>query len=213
MKNALDERSRRSFKASEIAGYLGVTSHAVIKWIKSGKLRSYATPGGHHRVRPEELRAFLERHDIPVDEGFLRRGLAPRTVLVVSEERATAASVEDLLIALDPGLRVEHAADVYEAGIAIGALVPEMIVLDLAVPGADGIAFCRSVRSQTVARRIKIVVLVGVAEYRLVQRLFAAGVNLCLAKPFDGLEFQHCVAELLRSDPPAEVRRADRKGA
>ena len=80
MKSPLDDSIRSSFKASEIAHYLGVTSHAVLKWISSGKLRSYATPGGHHRVPAAELRAFLERHEIPVDEGFFRRGLAPRII-------------------------------------------------------------------------------------------------------------------------------------
>ena len=43
---------RRFFTTSEVAKYCAVTNDGVLKWIKSGKLGAFSTPGGeNHRSR------------------------------------------------------------------------------------------------------------------------------------------------------------------
>ena len=59
-----NDQGRRFFTTSEVAGYCAVTNDGVLKWIKSGKLRAFSTPGGHYRVSAEDFRAFLEKFDI-----------------------------------------------------------------------------------------------------------------------------------------------------
>ena len=44
------EAGRRFFTTSEVARYCAVTNDGVLKWIKSGKLRAFSTPGGHGRT-------------------------------------------------------------------------------------------------------------------------------------------------------------------
>ena len=60
----------------DIANYCHVSSVAVLKWIKAGKLKAYRTPGGHHRISLEEFRAFLEKYRMPIHEEFFH----PRAV-------------------------------------------------------------------------------------------------------------------------------------
>ena len=60
-----NDQGRRFFTTSEVANYCAVTNDGVLKWIKSGKLRAFSTPGGHYRVSAEDFRAFLEKYDIP----------------------------------------------------------------------------------------------------------------------------------------------------
>ena len=76
-----NEEGRRFFTTSEVARYCAVTNDGVLKWIKSGKLRAFSTPGGHYRVSAEDFRAFLEKYEIPIDESFFRGGEHKRTVL------------------------------------------------------------------------------------------------------------------------------------
>ena len=73
---------RRFFTTSEVAHYCAVTNDGVLKWIKSGKLRAFSTPGGHYRVSAEDFRSFLEKYDIPVDEAFFQGTKRQRSVLV-----------------------------------------------------------------------------------------------------------------------------------
>ena len=55
------EDGRRFFTTSEVARYCAVTNDGVLKWIKSGKLRAFSTPGGHYRVSAEDFRSVLEQ--------------------------------------------------------------------------------------------------------------------------------------------------------
>ena len=59
--------------ASEVAGYCGVTSVTVSRWIRGNKLRAYTTPGGHYRIRRQDFREFLKSSGLPVDERYFWR--------------------------------------------------------------------------------------------------------------------------------------------
>ena len=61
MSMAENDEGRRFFTTSEVAKYCAVTNDGVLKWIKSGKLRAFSTPGGHYRVSSEDFREFLEQ--------------------------------------------------------------------------------------------------------------------------------------------------------
>ena len=78
-----DDQIRRFLTTSDVARYCSVSNDGVLKWIKSGKLRAFATPGGHYRISAEDFRDFLDRFDIPIDESFFGGQQRVRTVLVV----------------------------------------------------------------------------------------------------------------------------------
>jgi excisionase family DNA binding protein len=48
------------------ADYCGVSRATILRWIKSGKLKAYTTPGGHHRMRTEDFREFLANMSLPL---------------------------------------------------------------------------------------------------------------------------------------------------
>lgn len=39
---------------------------SVGKWIRDGRIKAHRTPGGHHRIRAQDLVAFLLQHDMPI---------------------------------------------------------------------------------------------------------------------------------------------------
>ena len=51
-----------------VASYCGVNRATILRWIKSGRLVAYTTPGGHHRVRQEDFRKFLAAMQPSLDE-------------------------------------------------------------------------------------------------------------------------------------------------
>lgn len=58
--------SRKLLSTGEVARLSGFSPSAVLQWIHSGKLRSYSSPGGQHRVDPAELLEFLDEHGMRV---------------------------------------------------------------------------------------------------------------------------------------------------
>ena len=52
-----------TFQAADL---MSVSPDAVLKWIKSGKITAYRTPGGHYRIDKKEIESLLSATDAPI---------------------------------------------------------------------------------------------------------------------------------------------------
>ncbi len=199
------EGTRRFFTTTEVARYCAVTNDGVLKWIKSGKLRAFSTPGGHYRIAAEDFRSFLEKYDIPVDEAYFRGEKRARSILVVDDEADIREIVRRILQEIDPELKVEEAQDGYEAGIKIGNLGPDLVIMDVMMPRVDGISLCKSIRENPETRPIKVLAITAFPEQDNIKKMYDAGADLCLIKP---LQFEHFRLEVIRL-----LSEADRNSA
>jgi putative two-component system response regulator len=83
-------------------------------------------------------------------------------------------------------IEVDEAESVRSAAQKIAASHPDVIVLDVAMPGTDGITFCRGLKSDPFTRAIPVVLLTGDSISEATGR--AAGADAFLRKPFSPLE-------------------------
>lgn len=190
-----NDEGRRFFTTSEVARYCAVTNDGVLKWIKSSKLRAFSTPGGHYRVSAEDFRTFLKRFDIPIDESFFRGTSRERSVLIVDDEPDIREVVRRWLKELDEDLRVEEACDGYEAGIKIGSMKPDLVILDVMMPRVNGIQLCQSVKNNPKTQNVKVLAITAFPEQDNVRKMYNAGADLCLIKP---LQMEHFRLEVIR---------------
>lgn len=136
----------------------------------------------------------------------------PRRALVVEDTPSARMLVAALLT--QQGFRVETAED-GEAGIdAARATDPELVILDVGLPGSDGFSTCRELRAFSDAY-----VLMLTAQDSELDKVigFEAGADDYITKPFSTAEFIARVQALLRrprrlqtaaAAPPAEEARA-----
>jgi response regulator RpfG family c-di-GMP phosphodiesterase len=116
-------------------------------------------------------------------------------------------SLRILIIDDDPHLRelvrtsfelahiaVEEAANATEAAHRIAARHPDVIVLDVGMPGVDGITFCRGLKSDPRTRDIPVVLLTGDADAELAG--WRAGAGAFVRKPFSPLALLTTVERL-----------------
>jgi CheY-like chemotaxis protein len=82
------------------------------------------------------------------------------------------------------GFTVEVAPDGWECLTAAWADPPDLITLDLVMPGLDGLATAARLRADARTRHVPIVLLSGAANPRDRARAEALGVDVFLAKPF-----------------------------
>jgi two-component system, cell cycle response regulator DivK len=104
------------------------------------------------------------------------------------------------------GYEVESAADAEEASAAIRLTLPDLILVDLTLPGMDGLMFARMLKRDSATRHIVIVALTAFAMKSDEARAFAAGCDGCISKPIDARLLPRMVARFTwraTVDPPA----------
>ena len=62
---------KKTYTTFEVGKICDVQPSSVIKWCKSGKVKSFSTPGGHRRIIHEDLIEFMEKYKFPIPEEIL----------------------------------------------------------------------------------------------------------------------------------------------
>jgi len=127
-----------------------------------------------------------------------------RRILVVDDDTALAEMIGIVLNA--EGLEAGFCADGSEAIEAFRTYEPDLVLLDLMLPGLDGIEVCRLIRAES---DVPIVMLTAKSDTVDVVRGLESGADDYIPKPFKPKELVARVrARLRRTDEPAhEVLR------
>lgn len=132
--------------------------------------------------------------------------LSIESVLVIDDMAANRQLVEDLLGGV--GYAVIGAASGEEAIRVCSQLTPDLILLDLIMPGLDGVETFKRLRQVPAARDVPIVFMTGAADSQTHQRVLDLGADDFLCKPISPTELLIRVRSLLRlSRLNAELRR------
>jgi DNA-binding response OmpR family regulator len=108
-------------------------------------------------------------------------GVTPRRVLVVEDNLDAVHSLVVLL--RQDGHQVDFAINGYAALDVARRFQPEVVLLDLGLPGLDGFDVCRRLKSVSKDLRIVAVTAYASDEHRAKAR--AAGCDLHVVKPYD----------------------------
>ena len=189
--------SPKSFLTTfEISQICEVNPTTVQNWVKEKKLKAYVTPGGHRRVRREDLISFMKRFGMPIP---MQLEGAPPFVLIVDDERSVIDVLTSMMRTSDEAIEIAGAQSGIEALLIIGERKPDLLILDIAMPGMNGIEVCQRLKGSPVTKKIKIVAISGVPDPAMRQGSLAAGADLFFAKPLDMITFRDTCFSLLRS--------------
>jgi len=136
-----------------------------------------------HSTAPEELTAhfeLLEEPEPPRVSG--PHGLPARKVLLVDDEDSLRKVVKDLLER--DGYIVSEARDGVQALDQVDRVGPDIIVLDLNMPGLDGYGVLSHLRSRPATADIPVIVLTAKSDEDNEVRVFELGADDFLTKPF-----------------------------
>lgn len=115
-------------------------------------------------------------------------------VLIVDDERVTA---ELLSMAMSvrghTPLVAFHAVQGLEM---VASERPDIILLDLMMPGMDGYEMLARLRSTPEGKDLPVIVLTASHEDDLEQHVYSAGGNVCLRKPIDMPALEKAISEL-----------------
>jgi len=128
-------------------------------------------------------------------------GKPKRTVLIADDDRTSRALTRASLEAA--GFIVVEAADGEAAVRAFDQWSPDLVILDVQMPGMDGLTACRALRPRCASRHVPIVMATGLDDIASIDAAFAAGATDFIAKPVNWALLRHRVKYVLRSSDAA----------
>lgn len=132
--------------------------------------------------------------------------MAGETVLIVEDNAVNLELVRDLLEVA--GYTIQEATSGEEAINKVNQLQPHLVLMDLQLPGMDGLAVTRKLKGDPATRDVIIVALTAYAMRGDAEKVFEAGCDGYISKPIDTREFPQLIAQFLCPADPM-----DRTGA
>ncbi len=108
--------------------------------------------------------------------------MPPKRALIVDDEPLVRRILRDMLE--DAEYTVAEARDGTEGLEKAETLRPDLILLDLMMPGVDGYTVCKGLKANPVTQAIPVVFVTASADRALNRQAYAAGAIACLPKPF-----------------------------
>jgi excisionase family DNA binding protein len=200
----------------DVARRLGMAVRSVQLMVDRGELEAWKTPGGHRRISRASVDRWLAARQSgapapapasPAAPAHVpgRAGRRPQ-VLLIEDSRHYQNLVGLLIRQHRPDVEL-HVADDGIAGLAMaGRLQPDVLLVDILLPGIDGATLITSLRSHPTFERSRLIVVTSLDEDQRGPYAFAlAGVPV-VHKPQLVAELPARLAEALPAPAaPAEA--------
>jgi excisionase family DNA binding protein len=162
--------------AKDVAQQLMVSTNTIRLWTEKGLLPCETTLGGHRRF----LRSDVEK--IVQTQGIANAKKTP-SILIIEDEVDLANTIAEGLQEAVPGLAVLVANDGFTGGLKASLHKPDYVLLDLMMPGINGIEVCRQLKQEAHTRHARVIAFTGHATDAQMQAVIAEGAEVCLIKP------------------------------
>lgn len=148
------------------------------RWVKSGELQAFQTPGGQYKIRKEDLKAFIKEK---MQHLLVAKPSQEKKIMIVDDDTAIQKLLSKML--LSNGYQVENASDGFEAGVKTIQFKPDLMILDLFMPGMDGFEVCKQIKANSNTAHIKVLAYTGYDTAENKERIMQAGADGYMAKP------------------------------
>lgn len=173
--------SANYYTTLEVAKILGMAVRSVQLMVDRGDLQAWKTPGGHRRITRESLERWLEgsragltvasareRSATPASRAGRRRAEAHGPRILLIEDSAHYQNLVSMLLQQRfPGVELHVADDGINGLVSFGHLQPDLIIVDILLPGIDGATMVTGLRRHALMGQCRLIVLTALdAEQR-----------------------------------------------
>lgn len=182
-------------KISEMAQKADVLVSTIRYYTDIGLLKAAMTTEGGHRLYEEgptmdrlnKIKKMVARGmTLPEIQSTIEQELVTKKILVVDDEPEIADFIRELLKDQIPH-QLESASDGFSAGRLVHVFAPDLVILDLLLPGVDGFQVCKMIRDDDDTKQTKILAITGYDSADIRSKIIESGADDYLGKP---LEYQ-----------------------
>jgi excisionase family DNA binding protein len=147
----------RSYSTVEVAKRLGISLQTVQRWVDSGRLKAWKTPGGHRRIDAASAEKLFEEYaqalgqDTAGDASTLAQS-RPVQVVIVDDDAMDRELISTLVQAALPRAQLRVAGNGFQGLVMIARFAPEIVVTDVHMPHMDGFEMIRNVLADAQTR-------------------------------------------------------------
>jgi CheY-like chemotaxis protein len=197
---------KKLLKISEIAKKAGVLASTIRYYTDLGLVDVSGHTEGGHRLYSEEvvlprirrIRWFLEHKGYSIEkikeEITATKGV--KRILIIDDEPEISELVVDLVKDKFPN-EIKIVYDGFAAGRLLNDFLPDLVVLDLLLPGVNGFEVCRQIKQDRYLKDTKILTVTGYDSEEHRKKIMDAGTDDYLAKPMDVKIFYEKICKLL----------------
>lgn len=188
------------------ARMLRVDPTTIQRWIDTELITGYRTAGGHRRVMTRDLVRFAKSRGIPLAKAKSRSGSVPQapdesgsdssSVLIVDDEPEILEMLSVRIKGMRPTLNVITAEDGFRAGYHIQKFRPRLVLLDIRMPGVNGIEVCRFIKRDPGTSSIHVVGVTATPDPSEIDGLIAAGAEEVLRKPVEKIQLEKLLSRI-----------------
>ena len=119
-------------------------------------------------------------------------------ILIVDDDVPTRLGLKEVLE--DKGYAVDIACDANKGMAVFEEKNPSLVIIDLIMPGMNGLDLCRQIRRYKILRQVKIILLTGYPSGENYLAAKRAGVDACVAKPVNSKMLIKRITQLLQPE-------------
>jgi excisionase family DNA binding protein len=164
----------------QIGKFCQVNIRTVIRWIETGKLKAYATPGGHRRVKWSDLINFLTQNRMPIPRELEE---AKRKKILVVDDDPDFLDIVTKILQKVPEVEIKTTSSGFDAGVLVAEWHPDLILLDFIMPDLDGFEVTRKIRGNPRLKKIPIIAVTSITDPGELEKVKTSGVDTLVTKP------------------------------
>lgn len=191
------------YSALEVANICGVVNQTAINWIRNGYLKAFSTPGGQYRIYLEDLVDFMKDRNMKIPTELLEASQQNKSIsasiLIVDDDRGLNQVVTKFIEKEIPDLSIFQAFDGFEAGAIMAEKKPNIILLDLDLPGVNGEDLFKKINASEEFGKPVVCVMTALKDETVLDRLKDNGVENFFIKPLNLVEISDTVKDLIKN--------------
>ena len=147
---------KQNYTPNDVGMMLGVHHNTIKNWIKSKEIMAFRTVGGHYRVPRREVVNLIKSRGLPIPEE-LQGSMG--VVYIVDDDRLIRNALQEELEA--SSYEAYAFSSGFDALMQMGRLKPDLLILDIFMPGIDGFALVKRIRDEEKLASIHVVGMSG----------------------------------------------------
>ncbi len=192
-------------KISEMAQKADVLVSTIRYYTDIGLLKAAMTTEGGHRLYEEnptmerlgKIKKMVAKGlTLPEIQSQIEQEISTKKILVVDDEPDVVDFIRDLLADTVPN-QFESATDGFSAGHLVHTFAPDLVILDLLLPGVDGFQVCKMIRQDPETKNTKILAVTGYDSAEIRKKIIDSGADDYLGKPLEYSQTLEKICKLL----------------
>jgi CheY-like chemotaxis protein len=170
---------RHYLSPGETAEIFKVTPASLRGWTSKGTIRAEITKGGHRRYPLSEVFRLAQLKGIELEPTLFK----PVKLLVLDSDAEHAKVIQESLNDVCGVADVMLTHDCFTAGCLVTQFKPDIVLLDLKLPGIDSSRICSFIKHDPQTRFIRVLAMCQNCTQQQHNQILDLGAEVCLSKP------------------------------